>query len=257
VDRLRWLWSVVCCAVRVDLSFRGSWLLNVVSRLSQFAISVLFFGLIYGERTEIGGVSWHDMMVVLGAFQSVIALSDMLTGGVRDISSKVEDGSLDYDLLKPIGARLVVSVGRVQITRLFEVFTGIVVAATGARSLSSPVDWAAFGLLVCVGAWIKYCLSFMLHCSAFWFIETYGLYGLFDQVFDLARYPMAVFRGLTRILFVYVLPVAIVANTPAVALLGRPFGDLLVLALAHATAWYALGSFLWTKAICRYTGASA
>lgn len=142
-DRLRWLRALLRASLRLDLTFRASWFLDLFGRLVQFAVTVLFFG-----------------------------------------------------------------------------------------------------LLALLGAWIKYCLVFILNCSSFWIIETYGLYSLFDQVFDLARYPITVFRGFWRILFSYVMPVTLVANLPVMALIESPGPGLILPAVLHAFVWYFAGNGL-------------
>jgi len=259
--RLRWLRALLRASLRLDLTFRASWFLDLFGRLVQFAVTVLFFELLYAGRPAIGGVPWEDMLVLLGTYQCMRTLSDTVFSATNRICAKVEEGTLDYDLLKPVGARLLASVGRIRTTRLIEMIAGLFLVLRGMNSVpgrqAGPGNWAAFGLLVLLGAWIKYCLVFILNCSSFWIIETYGLYSLFDQVFDLARYPITVFRGFWRILFSYVMPVTLVANLPVMALIESPGTGLILPAVLHALAWYLAGNGLWKVALRRYSGASA
>lgn len=97
---------------------------------------------------------------------------------------KVEEGTLDFDLLKPLNTRLLVSVGRIRTTRLLEVAIGALLVAKGVRDGVHIGNWVAYTALLTIGVWIKFCLSFCLNCTTFWFLEVYGLYGLFDQIFD-------------------------------------------------------------------------
>lgn len=47
---------------------------------------------------------------------------------------------------------------------------------------------------------------------SFWIVRAQGLiYGYFN-LFNIARYPDAVFRGVFKVIFSYVIPVIIVAN---------------------------------------------
>ena len=198
-------------------------------------------------------------MVLLGTYQCVRSISAVLFSATSGIGGKVQDGTLDYDLLKPLGARLLVSVGRVRTPRIVEVAVGIalVVKGLGPGHGARFWNWVCFGILILLGAWIKYCLVFILNCTSFWFVETYGLYGLFDQVFDLARYPSSVFKGLWGILFSYLLPVTLVSGLPFSALIKAPTLSMFAFAGVHAVFWYVLGQAFWTAALRRYSGASA
>jgi len=255
--QLGWLWAVLGASLRADTTFRTSWLLDVFSRLSLFAITVVFFDLLYGHRYSLGGVPWPQMLVLLGTYQCVRTLSEAVFAEVNNLPIKVEKGTLDFDLLKPVGSRLLASVGRIKITRLLELGPALTVVLVGAGREGMFINWLSFALLVLVGAWLKYCLTFVLNCAAFWVVQTYGLYGLFDQVFDLARYPLTVLKGFVRIILTYVLPVALVANLPVLALMHKPFTHLIAVAAIHSILWYLLGSLAWRYALERYTGASA
>ncbi|MGI6661063.1 MAG: ABC-2 family transporter protein [Bacillota bacterium] len=73
----------------------------------------------------------------------------------------------------------------------------------------------------------------------------------------LARYPIAVFRGFSRILFSYILPVAAMANMPTMALIrGSTFTHFLHLVF-HGILWYFAGQILWANGVRGYTGASS
>ena len=256
-ENARYIVEVLKASLRVDLSFRGSWVMDLLSRSVTFLVTLLFFNRLYAGRTVVAGLTWEEMMVLLGTYQRVRALSDTLFGEVNDLCLKVEEGTLDFVLLKPLNPRLLVSFGRVRTTRLLDVAIAVLLVLKGAGSGVRMACWGSYVVLVVLGAWIKYCLSFCLNCTTFWFLEVYGLYGLFDQIFDLARYPSAVFRGLSRILFSYVLPVAALANLPTMALIQGPTVSHFVRLALHAVVWFFSGQLLWAAGTKGYTSASS
>jgi ABC-2 type transport system permease protein len=184
-------------------------------------------------------------------------LSDTLLGEVNDLCSKVEEGTLDFALLKPLPPRLLVSLGRVRFVRLLDVAVGMLMVLRGLGNQARLINWTSYLILLGIGVWLKYCIGFCLNSATFWFMEVYGFYGLFDQAFDLARYPSSVFRGTARLLLSYIIPVSLMANLPTLALIRGPsVGQFLGLGL-HGAIWFLVGQFLWTKGVEGYSSASS
>ena len=76
------------------------------------------------------------------------------------------------------------------------------------RSCSTP---SAIGL----GVAVHYAVLFGLATVAFWIVRAQGLIYGYYNVFNIARYPDVVFRGVFQFIFSYLIPVIIVANVPA------------------------------------------
>jgi ABC-2 type transport system permease protein len=245
------------CSLRVELSFRAGWFMDFFSRVTQFGLTLVLFNRLYVGRTLVAGLSWGQMLVLLGTYQCIRALTDTLLGEVNSLCLKVEEGTLDYALLKPISPRLVVSVGRIRFVRLLEVAIGMLLVSYGLDHQRAFVNWTAYLVLLAMGAWLKYCIGFCLNSTTFWFMEVYGFYGLFDQVFDLARYPSSVFRGIAGILLSYIVPVSIMANLPTLALIQGPTVTQFLALGLQGVLWFLVGQFLWAKGVAGYSSASS
>jgi ABC-2 type transport system permease protein len=76
-------------------------------------------------------------------------------------------------------------------------------------------------------------------------------------VFDAARWPIQVFKGAWRIVFTFVIPLALMTSYPAMALLGRLSLSTAALCLGGAALFFALSRSVWTLAIRSYTSASS
>lgn len=164
---------------------------------------------------------------------------------------------MDFDLLKPLNTRLLVSVGRIRTTRLLEVAIGALLVAKGVRDGVHIGNWVAYTALLTIGVWIKFCLSFCLNCTTFWFLEVYGLYGLFDQIFDPCSLSNCrISRIQQDLVFVYTAccrhgKYAHHGFDP-----GSTFTHFLHLVF-HGILWYFAGQILWANGVRGYTGASS
>ena len=65
---------------------------------------------------------------------------------------------------------------------------------------------------------------------------------LFNSIFDAARWPASVFRGVWRVLFTFVMPLALMTTYPALALLGRLEAGTAVRALGGAALFVLVGA---------------
>ena len=88
-------------------------------------------------------------------------------------------------------------------------------------------------------------------------VKVDNLSFLFLSLYDAARWPADVFPWMLRVVFTYVIPLAVLTTIPAQALLGR-IGPLQVLAsAAGAGVFTLLARMVWLRSIGRYTSASS
>jgi ABC-2 type transport system permease protein len=92
---------------------------------------------------------------------------------------------------------------------------------------------------------------------AFYVVKVDNLTMLFGAVFDAARWPSSVFRGVLHVVFTFVIPLGVMTTFPAEALLGRSSRLEMGAAALTAVIAVAVSRFVWTRAISRYTSASS
>jgi ABC-2 type transport system permease protein len=114
----------------------------------------------------------------------------------------------------------------------------------------------ALALLVCA-TMVLYSLWIVVVAAAFWVVRLDNLSYLFDAIFDFSRWPVTVFKGAFRVVFTFVIPLAVMTTYPAQALLGTLGLQTALLSMAGSLA-FALGArWIWKRAIVRYTSASS
>jgi len=121
----------------------------------------------------------------------------------------------------------------------------------------SAVQFVLGAVMFCAGVAATYALWMVCAAAAFWVVRLDNLMFLLGSIFDVARWPVQVFGGVWRVIFTFVIPVAVMTTFPAMALLGtlEPWkmlatagGSLLLLALSRV---------VWRTAIRSYTSASS
>ena len=80
---------------------------------------------------------------------------------------------------------------------------------------------------------------------------------LFTAVFDAARWPSSVYRGVLGFLFTFVIPLGLMTSYPARALLGSLTLEQALVGLVFGV-FFSMGSrWIFMRAIARYTSASS
>jgi ABC-2 type transport system permease protein len=172
----------------------------------------------------------------------------------------IRRGTLDFVLLKPADAQFLVSTSRFEPWRATNALAalGIFLYAFHVLGRTPTLPAMAAALLLLVAAVsLLYSLWIITVSAAFYVVKMDNLQYLFTSIFDAARWPATVFRGWLKIVFTFVIPLALMTTYPAEAMLGRRSGLGLLVPLACAIVFAVLARLVWARSISRYTSASS
>ncbi|HUS63672.1 MAG TPA: ABC-2 family transporter protein [Kofleriaceae bacterium] len=248
-------------AMQTSMQYRLDFLVEGAMSIYWLAWNLVPLLILYGHRDRVAGWDFPSALVVIGWFtmlRGVLdgAVSPSLVRAVEQIRS----GELDYVLLKPADAQFLVSTGRFEWWKVIDVLGGAALVAWSLARLDvvpSAGEVAVAALLLLSGVLVLYSLWILVVCACFWVVRLDNLVYLFDALFDAARWPIHVFRGFWRVLFTFVVPLALMTTYPAMSLLGRLDARTAGLALGGAVLFASVARFLWRKAIRSYTSASS
>ena len=258
---LRLLGIQLRASTTVALQYRVDFLVQGGMSLFWAAQAVVPLFVVFGKRESIAGWTFDEALVVMAFF---VFMKGILEGAVNpSLTSVVENirkGTLDFVLLKPADAQFLVSTAKFAPWRVMDMVAGVAIMAIAfhrmGRSPGPAEIGAAISLLACATT-VLYALWILVISAAFYVVKIDNLSFLFLSIYDAARWPADVFRGLLRVIFTLVVPLAIMTTFPAQALLGRlhPRDGLVALAVALVLAAFARA--VWLRSIGHYTSASS
>jgi ABC-2 type transport system permease protein len=259
---LRLLGIQLRASTAVAMQYRVDFLVQGALALFWTSWSLVPLVVVFGNRDGVAGWSFEEALVVIGWF---LVMKGILEGAVNpSLASVVEHirkGTLDFVLLKPADAQFLVSTQKFAPWRVMDVVAGVVVFAVAFDRLGrwpEPAHVLAATLLLACAALILYSVWILVISAAFFVVKVDNLSFLFVSIFDAARWPADVFRGLLRFFFTWVVPLAIMTTFPARALLGKDFGPGdAAAALLGAFAFAGFSRLVWLRSIGRYTSASS
>ncbi len=255
---LRRFWGT---ALASQLEYQLNALIELVAMLASLGGSLLVLWLFYRQGVELGGWSWHGALVVLGAYTCLNGLtSTLLQPNLSRIVTHVQEGTLDFVLLKPIDSQFWLSLRTVSPAGLPELLLGLALmlwAAVADQGRLNPQAVLATALVLGAAALTLYSLWFVLATTAIWFVKTWNATEVLRAALSAGRYPISAFPAGLRLLFTLVLPVAFLTTVPAEVLLGRSSGAWVLASAGVALTMLTISRLFWRLALRYYTSASS
>lgn len=258
---LRLFWIQLRTSLSLAMQYRVDFALDAVVELLWAASSLLPLWVVYGARDNVAGWTFPEALLVVGFFTM---LKGVIEGAINPsllgVIDHVRRGTLDFVLLKPKDAQFLVSTSRFSPWQCFNVITALVIISYGLARIERPpsaFDIGAAALLMGCAIAILYSVTILTVSLAFFVVRIDNLTYLFSSVFDVARWPISVFRGTLRFFFTFVLPFALMTTYPAEALLGRLPARVLALCLLGASVFVIGSRIAFMRALRHYTSASS
>ena len=243
------------------LQYRVEFVVEGVLAVLWVAVTLIPILVVFGRTEAIAGWSFPEVLLVLGWF---VALKGFLEGAVSpslmNVIEHVRKGTLDFILLKPADAQLLVSVAKIEPWRIVDLAGALAIFVYAFRKLGrvpSIADVAAALAMLLAALLVLYSIAILVVSIAFIAVRVDNLLYLFQSVFDVARWPSTVFRGALAVVFTYVLPLALMTTYPALALLGKLTPATAFGALAGTLLFAGFARLAWRASIGRYTSASS
>ena len=246
-------------SVAVALQYRFEF--AVEGALVWMGVTLVPLVVVFGTRDAVAGWTFPEMLVVLGWF---VALKGVLEGtlspSLMQVVEHVRKGTLDFVLLKPADAQLLVSFSKIEPWRVTDLAGAAVIFAFAFQRIGHApalMHVLLAAVMLCAAVMVLYSIAILVVSIAFIAVRVDNLLYLFQSVFDVARWPSTVFRGTLAVVFTFVLPLALMTTYPALALLGKLTPQTAVGALVGTLLFAGVARAIWISSIRRYTSASS
>ena len=245
-----------------EMNFKANFLLWMAVELLWFVGQIFFIEVLFNYVDKIGDWTKWQVVLLVGTHQIIGQLFQaFFYTNLANLPELVRTGKLDFLLLQPVDSQFIVSTNRFSADSVINSLVGVAIVIFSLAKLEihpSCIAIAAYIGAVFLGIGIHYSIMFSLATVSFWIVRAQGVIHGYYNLFNIARYPDVVFRGVFRAVFSYVFPVIIVANTPARVLMNLGSTPGLYIQLAFASAVVViLSRVFWKVALRRYSSASS
>ncbi|MBD2206199.1 ABC-2 family transporter protein [Calothrix sp. FACHB-1219] len=246
-------------AIAAELEYRINFIVATITSLGNLAGSLFGLFLFYSTGYNFAGWSWDAALVVLGIFTLLQGFSStFLAPNLNNIVRHVQEGTLDFVLLKPIRSQFWLSTHTLSPWGLPDlIFGGAIIGYAGKRLGLSINNYLVSAVPLLLGLVILYSLWFMLGATSIWFVKIYNVTEVLRGLLEAGRYPIAAYPAAYRFFFTFVVPVAFLTTIPAEAMLGRGQITWLIGGIILALGLFLVSTWFWRFALRFYTSASS
>lgn len=253
---LQLFWST---AIAAELEYRINFLIAALTSLGGLIGSLFGLFLFYRTGYTFAGWRWEEALIVVGVFTLLEGFSStFLAPNLNRIVRHVQEGTLDFVLLKPINSQFWLSGHTISPWGIPDIIFGATVIFYAGTRLGIGINAYLISLIPLVfGLIILYSLWFMLGATSIWFVKIYNVTEVLRGLIEAGRYPMAAYPIAYQFFFTFIVPVAFLTTIPAEAMLGRVEVGWMIGAGFLAIALLFISRAFWRFALKFYTSASS
>lgn len=253
---LRLFWAT---ALAAELEYRVNFLIAALSSCGGLLGSLFGLYLFYGAGYSFQGWNWNQALVVLGNFTLLQGFSaTFLAPNLNRIVKLIQEGTLDFVLLKPISSQFWLSTHTISPWGIPDLLFGVAIIVFAGSQLELQIHDYLLGLIpIAFGFLILYSLWFMLGAMSIWFVKIYNVTEVLRGLLEAGRFPTIAYPMGYRIFFTFVVPVAFLTTIPAEVILGRGNVTWVIGAALLSVALLLLSNAFWRFALRFYTSASS
>lgn len=225
-----------------EMTFRGNFLITIITRGFWFAAQLVLFEIIYSTVPQINDWSREEYFAFMATGMLINSIVEtFFMPNVANFSELIRTGDLDFVLLKPIDTQFLISFEKMNLAMLNQIFLAVALLVYSVHGMSitiGPVEILMYLVLIAAGVAFFYSLMIVLACTSVWFGRNQGLYDFWFYITVFARYPRSIYgsgpNGNTphdmndwtggdalQFSFTFLLPILLVVTVPARVLLSK------------------------------------
>lgn len=243
-----------------DLQYRTNFVLKFFATTGWLISELLFINFMMYRYNNIAGWGLFEIAALVAVNQIWIgfAFYFMIWPSLATFARDVREGRADQYFLKPVSARFLVSIFRLDWSSLTIGLNGVIVLIYSLIKLNIQVTLLSsiiFIAMLFLTMWIVYCIQFIVTSMVFWMKNASNIIYFISSIDRLSRFPYEIFaKGIFFIVFTFIIPVTIITNVPTRALLGILEWDFVFYTLVSAVMLTLVSQIVWKAGVKRYEG---
>jgi ABC-2 type transport system permease protein len=198
------------------------WIMAVATVLMQ-AVNVIFLAALFAKVPALNGWTFWAVVLMFGAVALAEGVGSLFFEGMWRLAWQINEGELDYFLVRPYPVVLQASSAAIGINGLSNIVTGgLMIGVALSRLDIAWSPWrAGFGVVLLASAvLIKLAINLATNSASFWLASPTPLFAFaVHQVGDLARFPLSIYPLALKAALGLVIPFAFISFFPVAYLL--------------------------------------
>jgi ABC-2 type transport system permease protein len=243
--------------LRSRLEYEADFWITVVAGVLFQLLNLLFLSAIFSHVPVLHGWSYAECVLISGVYGVIAGLSPLFLEGMWNLSWRVNQGQLDYPLVRPAPVPAQVMGSMIGLHGVGDVVTGGAMVGWALTKLSLPPSTLLIGPILFVSAAAIHLSTVTIsNLAVFWIRGPHPYFAIaLHNTEDMVRYPMTIYGMAVRAAFTVLVPFAFVTFFPVAWVLGKQFGwiGLLTPLVAVYCVW--LARTVFRRGLLRYDSA--
>ena len=248
-------------SISAEIEYRFNVFIEIFSVLGNLLGSLFTLSLFYGPDTNLGGWDFYSSIVVLGIYTLLDGFTTtFLQPNLSRIVRHVQNGTLDFILLKPINAQIWLSLRILSPWGFPSIFTGFVLIIIGLYYSKVVFTYKLLflsSIMLTSSLIILYSLWFLIATTSIWFVRVWNANEVLRSTLVAGRYPIASYPNSIRKVFTFIVPIAFLTTIPAETMLNSVSTKWIVFSVLVSLICFYLTMVFWKFALRSYTSASS
>ena len=244
------------------MAYRPHFFMMIAGKIIRIGLLFFFFQAIFLKVDQIGQWSFDQVLLLFVTFHVVDFLISITFH--RNLSfhlpGLIQTGELDSRLILPINGLFMVSFESIDLMDFFSFIPSLGFLGYVLYRLDFAFSWgqALTYIALLLNALIfLYAMTLIIATISFYTSQSYGLARIFDNLLKIGRYPLDIFEGFWKVIFMYFLPLVLIAQMPCQALLQTLSFKFVIFAFCVTGGFLILSLHLWRVGLRNYLSASS
>ena len=189
-------------------------ILLVVYDFLTFVIQVMFFKIIYSHVLIIEGWEFKDILFLLATSQIIeILYYTLFFGGFASVSDWVLTGRFDHFLVLPKYRRLFMILYEIDVKKIISLLFPIFLLYKFAP-FTSVLEIGIYILFISIGLFTRFSFGYFVSSLVLIFTRISAIQSVEMELFSYSNFPYVIYHGLWKWVFLFIIPVGVIANGP-------------------------------------------
>ena len=240
-------------AVIKEMLNKTTFITSVIFMMLNNAIFILQWIILFSLKTDIGGYSFKQILLLWGFSASTYGFSHFFLKKAYNLSNSISTGKLDAYLVQPKNVLLSIITSEVETSALGDMIYGYIMLFIYGFSI---LNFGLFTFFSILGGLIMTSIAIILGSLSFWIkksdiISDIGI----SLLVNFSTYPDGIFKGIIKLILYTIIPIGIIVYIPVHIL--NDFNIILFTIIILVTILFIIVSFIiFYKGLKKYSSSN-
>ena len=244
-----------------QMAYRPNFFMMITGKVIRIGLLFFFFQAVFLKVDRIGQWTFDQVLLLFATFHIVDYLMSITfhRNLAFHLPRRIQTGELDSRMILPVDLLFMVAFEEIDLIDFLSFLPSLGFLSYVICRLDVALSWpqaVAYVALLANAVLFLFAVVLIISTISFWTTQSLGLARIFDNLLKIGRYPLDIFQGFWKMVFVYFLPLVLIAQIPSQALLQALSPGFLLFAFTITGVFLAVALGFWKVGLKNYLSAS-